>query len=307
MTRVSGQLLARNRYFFLLGQFLRKNDQSANVKDKYASAKEKYPSLLPQPTPPKKPPRRNLSVSPTHLQTQMSLSADSSVGPSNYEYLFLARSGARSHIDLEQLQKRRDQLRHVTRSVDQYVEMKSRLVGTDEKRESNVEPVAITSIYENRPVKMLNPRRKLRRHAYESYEPESGPCADKSPCSDGDAVIQEQTFVSNAFLTLKSSQESLLDEKREMIDEQPALENREATDKRLKRVQMLLPTSPTHYVQPPTPDHPPPSAMQAERSIHERIRPLSQVSASSPICDRHSASAGERVGECTTQKLIALS
>ncbi|XP_032687135.1 ankyrin repeat and SAM domain-containing protein 1A-like isoform X2 [Odontomachus brunneus] len=229
------------------------------------------------PTPPKKPPRRNLSVSPTHLQTQMSLSADSSVGPSNYEYLFLARSGARSHIDLEQLQKRRDQLRHVTRSVDQYVEMKSRLVGTDDKRESNVEPVAITSIYENRPVKMLNPRRKLRRHAYESYEPESSSCADKSPCSDGDAVIQEQTFVSNAFLTLKSSQESLLDEKREVIDEQPALENREATDKRLKRVQMLLPTSPTHYVQPPTPDHPPPSAMQAEKSIHERIRPLSQV------------------------------
>ncbi|XP_025163001.1 uncharacterized protein LOC105180587 isoform X2 [Harpegnathos saltator] len=229
------------------------------------------------PTPPKKPPRRNLSVSPTHLQTQMSLSADSSVGPSNYEYLFLARSGARSHIDLEQLQKRRDQLRHVTRSVDQYVEMKSRLVGGEEKREPNVEPVAITSIYENRPVKMLNPRRKLRRHAYESYEPESSSCADKSPCSDGDAVVQEQTFVSNAFLTLKSSQESLLDEKREVIDEQPALESREATDKRLKRVQMLLPTSPTHYVQPPTPDHPPPSAMQAEKSIHERIRPLSQV------------------------------
>ncbi|XP_020300342.1 ankyrin repeat and SAM domain-containing protein 1A-like isoform X2 [Pseudomyrmex gracilis] len=227
------------------------------------------------PTPPKKPPRRNLSVSPTHLQTQMSLSADSSVGPSNYEYLFLARTGARSHIDLEQLQKRRDQLRHVTRSVE-YVEMKSRLVGTDEERESNVEPVAITSIYENRPVKMLNPRRKLRRHAYDSYEPESNPYADKSPCSDGDAVIQEQTFVSNAFLTLKSSQESLLDEKRE-IDGQINLENREATDKRLKRVQMMLPTSPTHYVQPPTPDHPPPSAMQAEKSIHERIRPLSQV------------------------------
>ncbi|KAM0724846.1 Ankyrin repeat and sterile alpha motif domain-containing protein 1B [Formica fusca] len=229
------------------------------------------------PTPPKKPPRRNLSVSPTHLQTQMSLSADSSVGPSNYEYLFLARSGARSHIDLEQLQKRREQLRHVTRSMDQYVEMRSRLIGTDEKRESNVEPVAITSIYENRPIKMLNPRRKLRRHAYESYEPESSPCTDKSPCSDGDAAIQEQTFVSNAFLTLKSSQESLLDEKREMMDGQSVLDNREATDKRLKRVQMMLPTSPTHYVQPPTPDHPPPSAMQAEKSIHERIRPLSQV------------------------------
>ncbi|KAG7204767.1 hypothetical protein KM043_005178 [Ampulex compressa] len=228
------------------------------------------------PTPPKKPPRRNLSVSPTHLQTQMSLSADCSLGPSNYEYLFLARSGARSHIDFEQLQKRREHLRHVTRSVDQYVEMKSR-VGPEERREPNVEPVAITSIYENRPVKMLNPRRKLRRHAYENYEMESSPCADKSPCSESDVVVQEQTYVSNAFLTLKSSQESLLDEKREAADGQSVPDGREATDKRLKRVQMMLPTSPTHYVQPPTPDHPPPSAMQAEKSIHERIRPLSQV------------------------------
>lgn len=223
----------------------------------------------------------------------MSLSADSSVGPSNYEYLFLARSGARSHIDLEQLQKRRDQLRHVTRSVDQYVEMKSRLVGTDEKRDSGVEPVAITSIYENRPIKMLNPRRKLRRH-YENYEPGN---TDKSPCSDGD-FIQEQTFVSSAFLTLRSSQESLLDERREIADGQSVSDSREATDKRLKRVQMLLPTSPTHYVQPPTPDHPPPSAMQAEKSIHERIRPLSQVSATSG----YYSAKGQHVDGCVMPK-----
>ncbi|XP_078052368.1 ankyrin repeat and SAM domain-containing protein 1A [Augochlora pura] len=228
------------------------------------------------PTPPKKPPRRNLSVSPTHLQTQMSLSADCSLGPSNYEYLFMARSGARSHIDFEQLQKRREQLRHVTRSVDQYVEMKSRVPDGEERRDNSVEPVAITSIYENRPIKTLNPRRKLRRHAFENYEADGSLCGDKSPCSEVDSAIQEQTFVSNAFLTLKSSQESLLDEKRDTNDES-ANEGREATDKRLKRVQMMLPTSPTHYAQPPTPDHPPPSAMQAEKSIHERIRPLSQV------------------------------
>ncbi|CAK9804969.1 Ankyrin repeat and sterile alpha motif domain-containing protein 1B [Anthophora plagiata] len=229
------------------------------------------------PTPPKKPPRRNLSVSPTHLQTQMSLSADCSLGPSNYEYLFMARSGARSHIDLEQLQKRREQLRHVTRSVDQYVEMKSRVPDGEERREMNVEPVAITSIYENRPIKTLNPRRKLRRHAFDNCEQGNSPCADKSPCSETDSFVQEQTFVSNAFLTLKSSQESLLDDKRDIIDEHSGTEGHEATDKRLKRVQMMLPTSPTDYSQPPTPDHPPPSAMQAEKSIHERIRPLSQV------------------------------
>ncbi|XP_015115942.1 ankyrin repeat and sterile alpha motif domain-containing protein 1B isoform X3 [Diachasma alloeum] len=225
------------------------------------------------PIPPKKPPRRNLSVSPTHLQTQMSLSADCSLGPSNYEYLFLARSGARSHIDLETLQSRRDHLHHVTRSVDQYVDMKAR--HSEGSRRPEVEPVAVTAVYGDKLIKLQNPRRKLRRHAeraYENYDFESSPGVDVSPCSES-AVSHDQTFVSNAFLTLKSSQESLLDDKREG-DAQLLIE---ATDKRLKRVQMLIPTSPTHYIQPPTPDHPPPSALQAEKSIHERIRPLSQV------------------------------
>ena len=36
-----------------------------------------------------------------------------------------------------------------------------------------------------------------------------------------------------------------------------------------------IPLSPTNYQQPPTPDHPPPTSSQAERTIHERIRPLS--------------------------------
>lgn len=37
------------------------------------------------------------------------------------------------------------------------------------------------------------------------------------------------------------------------------------------------PSSPSHYQQPPTPEHPPPNAVQAENVIHDRIRPLSQV------------------------------
>lgn len=35
--------------------------------------------------------------------------------------------------------------------------------------------------------------------------------------------------------------------------------------------------SPSNYRQPPTPDHPPPSAKAAEKAILARIRPLSQV------------------------------
>lgn len=38
-----------------------------------------------------------------------------------------------------------------------------------------------------------------------------------------------------------------------------------------------VPMSPSHYKQPPTPEHPPPNALQAENFIHDRIRPLSQV------------------------------
>lgn len=179
---------------------------------------------------------------------------------SNYEYLFLARSCPKGQIDLAELQAKREQLRRVSASMDQYVEMKG----------NGTEPVAITSLYDNKPVRMINPRRKLRRN-YENYQlPESPSRLDESPCSESGAS-HERIFVSNAFLTLKSSQESLLDEKR---DEHCPVE---ATDKRLKHVQNILPTSPTHYVQPPTPDHPPPSAMHAEKSIHERIRPLSQV------------------------------
>ncbi|XP_046748663.1 ankyrin repeat and sterile alpha motif domain-containing protein 1B-like isoform X3 [Diprion similis] len=231
------------------------------------------------PTPPKKPPRRNLTVLPTHLQTQMSLSADCTLGPSNYEYLFLARSGTRSHVDLEQLQSRREQLRHVARSVDQYVDMKSRFsCAVGDNRDPDFEPVAITAMYDNKPIKTQNPRRKLRRNCDQAYENFDLENADKSPCSEGSiAVDNGQTFVSNAFITLKSSQESLLDDKRDGYSSQGDPEARGATDKRLRRVQMLLPTSPTHYAQPPTPDHPPPSALQAEKSIHDRIRPLSQV------------------------------
>lgn len=38
-----------------------------------------------------------------------------------------------------------------------------------------------------------------------------------------------------------------------------------------------MPMSPSNYRQPPTPDHPPPNAHIAEKTILERIRPLSQV------------------------------
>lgn len=37
------------------------------------------------------------------------------------------------------------------------------------------------------------------------------------------------------------------------------------------------PSSPSHYKQPPTPEHPPPNAELAEQCIHDRMRQLGQV------------------------------
>lgn len=134
------------------------------------------------------------------------------------------------------------------------------------------EPVALTMYYDNIQVRTTNPRRKLRRNpsdrdkVYENYEPpyltnSNGSTDLKNECN--------RTFVSNAYITLKSSQESLLDDNGKKV--KTPMEGRNGVTK------MVCPLSPTNYQQPPTPDHPPPSALQAEISIHERIRPLSQV------------------------------
>lgn len=87
-----------------------------------------------QPTPPKKPPRRNISISPTHAQP-MSMSVDG-VSNNAYEYLFLAHSGTRSQGNLNDFDKenRRDRLGH-GRSMDQYVEMNVFNIALDDEPE----------------------------------------------------------------------------------------------------------------------------------------------------------------------------
>lgn len=204
-----------------------------------------------------------------------------------YEYLFLARSGARSQSDLDDLDgKPNRQLRH-GRSVDTYVEMNTvfslapeeidelphRELQRGKSEDLDVqrpkEPVAITAMYENMVVKAQNPRRKLRRNhdrdnIYEQYD-----FHQDAPITSSSAP---ETYISSAFLSIKSSQENLTNSANESANEEPT--------KPSKKVVKLIhiPLSPTHYNQPPTPDHPPPSALQAEKSIHDRIRPLSQVS-----------------------------
>ncbi|KAI5639789.1 ankyrin repeats (3 copies) domain-containing protein [Phthorimaea operculella] len=244
------------------------------------------------PTPPKKPPRRNLSVSPTHANSpssgysyelraharsqddlddiqetgihskkpprkNLSVSPTHANSPSS-GYSYELRAHARSQDDLDDIQGAKHYLKH-GRSVDQYVDGKLSYSEYEENhnttrvppipnprpslQKNRTQPVAITAMYENVVIKEQNPRRKLRRNNLQNYDPENR--------------VRKYSHQE------KSSLESLLDD---------ASMNSPSDCEGL-----LLPSSPTHYDQPPTPDHPPPSARQAENSIHERIRPLSQL------------------------------
>lgn len=156
------------------------------------------------------------------------------------------------------------------------------------------EPIALTSVYENIAYRTTNPKRKLKRHNASDKDPNICdpasilsrgdlpfkkvdpleptypsvtierivvPSCDKERnCSDT-SEIQVPSFISNAFIKFKTkSKENLLND-----------------SSRPKNGDKTWPLSPTHYQQPPTPDHPPPTPTQAVKSIHERIRPLSQV------------------------------
>ncbi|XP_063831901.1 uncharacterized protein LOC135081098 isoform X2 [Ostrinia nubilalis] len=210
------------------------------------------------PTPPKKPPRRNLSVSPTHANSPSS------------GYSYELRPHARSQDDLDDIQGAKHYLKH-GRSVDQYVDGKlsyseyednhnsPRIAPVPNPRPSlknRSQPVAITAMYENVVIKEQNPRRKLRRNnfgpQYENYEPRMNDNRVKKYSN------QE-----------KSSLESLLDDQ--------SMNSPSDCERYYVGPRVEVPLSPSHYEQPPTPDHPPPSAKQAENSIHERIRPLSQL------------------------------
>ncbi|XP_053616556.1 ankyrin repeat and sterile alpha motif domain-containing protein 1B-like isoform X3 [Plodia interpunctella] len=208
------------------------------------------------PTPPKKPPRRNLSVSPTHANSPSS------------GYSYELRPHARSQDDLDDIQGAKHYLKH-GRSVDQYVDGKfsyaeyedhpsPRIAPVPNPRPSlknRTQPVAITAMYENVVIKEQNPRRKLRRNNF-------------GPQNEGSDNKMNDNRVRKYSNQERSSLESLLDD---LSMNSPSDCERYDGQHRAD-----IPLSPTHYDQPPTPDHPPPSARQAENSIHERIRPLSQ-------------------------------
>ncbi|XP_060806287.1 uncharacterized protein LOC106140771 isoform X2 [Amyelois transitella] len=208
------------------------------------------------PTPPKKPPRRNLSVSPTHANSPSS------------GYSYELRPHARSQDDLDDIQGAKHYLKH-GRSVDQYVDGKLSYVDYEDhpspriapvpnprpSLKNRTQPVAITAMYENVVIKEQNPRRKLRRNNF-------------GPQNEGSDKMNDNRVRKYSHQE-RSSLESLLDD--------ISMNSPSDGERYYDGHKADIPLSPTHYDQPPTPDHPPPSARQAENSIHERIRPLSQL------------------------------
>ncbi|KAK3922522.1 Ankyrin repeat and sterile alpha motif domain-containing protein 1B, partial [Frankliniella fusca] len=206
------------------------------------------------PTPPKKPPRRNLSVSPTHLSTD-----------SPYEFLCLARTGgAGSPGSVSSTRPTGVSSLRRGKSADQYVEMKLRHIDLDDGDVSSAPGTPSTtgapeqaSPFEEVTIRTINPRRKLRR----VHEPGRG--------AGGGARSYENCEPTSIPV--------LVTVRRDSLDVSPIAAAMALPAPAISRMPLReLPLSPTHYQQPPTPDHPPPSAQAAERSIHERIRPLSQ-------------------------------
>lgn len=191
----------------------------------------------------------------TILQYRLFLAKSKTHRSSNYWFFSRLLQGGKNYLRLG-------------RSVDHYVDSKLSYSEYEENHNSlrvvpvptprpslkqRPQPVAITAMYENVVIKEQNPRRKLRR----SFGPNE---FDRSEMSRVRKYSNQE----------RSSLESLLDEQ--------SLNSPSDCERYCDGQKVGVPSSPTHYEQPPTPDHPPPSARQAENSIHEKIRPLSQVS-----------------------------
>lgn len=135
-----------------------------------------------QPTPPKKPPRRNLSISPSTSKSIVSARSGSSSQTSPYEYLYLAQSGDKKAATANSVAAAS---MNKAASVDQchnYVkmmspgaqqkheavlkEMSQHLLKSDGNLDGNGDETMLTA-----PLRSYNPNRKLRRIRDNDYGP----------------------------------------------------------------------------------------------------------------------------------------
>lgn len=124
-----------------------------------------------QPTPPKKPPRRNLSISPSTSKSIVSARSGSSSQTSPYEYLYLAQSGDKkaSTATTASMSKAAsvDQCHNYVKMMSPGAqqkheavlkEMSQHLFKSDDNLDGNDDGTISTA-----PLRSYNPNRKLRR------------------------------------------------------------------------------------------------------------------------------------------------
>lgn len=212
--------------------------------------------------PPVKPPRRSVNpISPTKLKEI------SRQGGTVYEYLCLATTGEPKSAPANYAQN----------SNDQYVDMSLPVnLSSSHENSHNVMPTSNDDNLENGIYGRIMPRN----------QPNGNVSHNLSALYDDIASGRHGTSKgssSHKLCSTSSKSTPVLNRTKNSIDELDGDEERPtkpmSLDVRNKRATVNIPLSPTGYDQPPTPDHPPPSPATAVAGIHEKMRPLSRVSA----------------------------
>ncbi|KAH8388346.1 hypothetical protein KR093_004739 [Drosophila rubida] len=243
--------------------------------------------------PPKKPPRRNLSVSPTHAGPgqQFSYSSPSSQGTSQGQGQGQTQAQGQqqrrrppptdspyshqSHGSVGGMSFDETQLRERQRSDRLYASARqstrSAVAGGMNLSSSNDMLDRQCSSSE------LNSETSVPNSSGESPAPATNSMKRPIPAQrSASTKLSKELLKSCENATLKSyNPNRKLKRNRNSCSLNVAEKTGEGGEVNCEAKQQI-PSSPTHYKQPPTPDHPPPSSSQAERTIHERIRPLSQ-------------------------------
>ncbi|EDW39003.1 GL13852 [Drosophila persimilis] len=230
--------------------------------------------------PPKKPPRRNLSVSPTHAGSGQQFSYSSPCSSQGQQQQNLRRPpptdspySHQSHGSVGGMSFDETQLRERQRSDRLYASARqstrSAIAGGVSLSSSNDMLDRQCSSSE------LNSETSVPNSSGESPATSSMKRPIPAPRSAA-TKLSKELLKSCESATLKSyNPNRKLKRNRNSSANVASKSSGDAADENCEAKQQI-PSSPTHYKQPPTPDHPPPSSSQAERTIHERIRPLSQ-------------------------------
>ncbi|KAH8326662.1 hypothetical protein KR067_011667 [Drosophila pandora] len=234
--------------------------------------------------PPKKPPRRNLSVSPTHAGPgqQFSYSSPSSQSQSqSHGHQQIRRQppsdspySHQSHGSVGGMSFDETQLRERQRSDRLYASARqstrSAIAGGMSLSSSNDMLDRQCSSSE------LNSETSVPNSSGESPAPATNSMKRPIPAPRSAATkLSKELLKSAENATLKSYNPNRK-LKRNRNSSGASTTGKSNGGEENCEAKQQIPSSPTHYNQPPTPDHPPPSSSQAERTIHERIRPLSQ-------------------------------